>query len=243
MIQERARVRRLAQAYRKANAPLTPERLAKGIGVRFEIVPIPTDGMFDFDQGRILLAEGQSPKRQRFTLAHEVMHYLIRHDEELLSDLHEEYQGDQFEQTLEALCNLGAAEMLLPSEDVKAVLEKKGLRAKHILDLAETHQVSEEVAAIALTGQAAYALAVIAGGRPLRVLFSSRGEFFPARLAKNAEVPKDHALTLTLTTGLPFQGGAPLPGRPLAKQHPHRFLLEAYAKGGRVYGIYRAKPD
>ncbi|ADH64769.1 protein of unknown function DUF955 [Allomeiothermus silvanus DSM 9946] len=233
----RAKVRELARDYRKANAPLTPERLAKGIGASFEIAPIPTDGMFDFDRGRILIAEGQSLKRQRFTLAHEVMHYLIRHDENLLSDMHEEYAGDEFEETLEALCNLGAAEMLLPSENVKATLAKKGLRAKLIPDLAETHQVSEEVAAIALTDQAAHVLAVIAGGRPLKVLFSSRSEFFPARPAKNAEVPKDHALALTLATGLPFQGEAPLP------KHQRPFLLDAYAKGGRVYGIYRTKPN
>ncbi|PZA06402.1 MULTISPECIES: ImmA/IrrE family metallo-endopeptidase [unclassified Meiothermus] len=233
----RAKVRELARRYRKANAPLTPERLAKGIGASFEIAPIPTDGMFDFDRSRILIAEGQSPKRQRFTLAHEVMHYLIRQDEDLLSDMHEEYTGEEFEQTLEALCNLGAAEMLLPSENIAAILTKRGLRAKLIPELAETHQVSEEVAAIALTDQVPHALAVIAGGRPARVLFSSQGELFPTRLTKNAEIPQDHALALSLVTGLPFQGEAPL------LRQRRRFLLDTYAKGGRVYGIYRTPPN
>lgn len=232
----RERTLELARAYRKAQAPLTPERLIGGIGANLAYTRLPSgqDGAFDFGTHTILIAEGQAPKRQRFTLAHEVMHYLIYQDDDLLSDLHEVYGGDDLETQLEALCNLGAAEMLLPREAVEAGIAKRGQSPKLIPELAQGHQVSEEVAIIALAERGpSPSLVLVAGGKPMRVFFSAKSEKIFDRVRREAPVSKDHPLAVALETALPYKGKAPLPGQ----RTP--YALEAFPKGGRVYAVFK----
>ena len=231
----RTRVTQLAEAYRREHAPLTLERLAGGIGASYQIANIMSDGMLEFERKKIVLADGQSPKRQRFTMAHEVMHYLIRADDEVLSELHENFDGEDLERELEALCNLGAAEMLLPSQTVEAGLQKRGQSPRLIPELAEMHQVSEEVVAIALANRGVRpSLVLFAGGKPVKVYFSSKHPDFRAPvLPRDMVIAKDHPLSDALITGLAFKGQAPLPG--LSKL----YALEAYPKAGRVYGVYK----
>ncbi|AEB11476.1 ImmA/IrrE family metallo-endopeptidase [Marinithermus hydrothermalis] len=230
----RDRVRALARAFREAHWPLTPQRMARGIGYTLAYTDLGgPDGMLDPVGKRVLIAAGQSPRRQRFTLAHEVIHHLIQHDDELLSDLHDAFEGPAFEEALEALCNLGAAEMLLPSRAVVEAVAQHGYRPRLIPELAERYGVSEEVAAIALAEHGpGPALALIAGGRPLRVLFSARGKGMRARLPKARGIAADHPLTVARETGLPFRGKAPLPGgrTPL--------YLWAQPLHGKVYALY-----
>lgn len=235
----RQRVYQLAREYRQLHAPLTPERLVRGIGATYAFSQLPPeqDGAFDFERNRIWIAEGQNPKRQRFTLAHEVMHHLIRHDDEALSLLHENYEGEALEKELENMCNLGAAELLLPSEAVGGAIDQKGLRAKLIPDLAERHQVSDNVAAIALCGRSREPiLTLIAGGHTLEVYFSFKNEGFPQGAYKGTPIPTNHPLAFTQQTAMPFRGPAVIPG------HKRDFWLDAWSKGikgGRVYGLYR----
>ncbi|MER3553490.1 MAG: hypothetical protein C4331_03840 [Meiothermus sp.] len=232
----RERTLELAQEYRKNQAPLTPERLVGGIGANLTYTRLPDgqDGAFDFETNTILIAEGQTPKRQRFTLAHEVMHYLIHEDDDLLSELHETYEGDELEARLEALCNLGAAEMLLPREAVEAGIAKRGQSPKLIPELAALHQVSEEVAIIALAERGpSPSIVLMAGGKPVKVFFSAKSERIFDRVRRNVAVPKDHPLTLALETALPYKGKAPLPGNGTL------YALDAFPKGGRVYAVFK----
>lgn len=234
----RERTLELARAYRKAQAPLTPERLIGGIGASLAYTRFPDDqdGAFDFNTQTILIAEGQSPKRQRFTLAHEVMHCLIYRDDDLLSELHEAYAGQELEAQLEALCNLGAAEMLLPREAVEAGMAKRGQSPRLVPELAEEHQVSEEVAIIALAEYGpSPSLVLVAGGKPMRVFFSARNEKMLDRVRREARVPKGHPLALVLETALPYKGSAPLPGQRIP------YALEAFSRGGRVYAVFRER--
>lgn len=226
----------MARDYRQAHAPLTAERLARGIGVSLSYAKLPEGkfGAFIEEQQRIVIDEDSPPKRQRFTLAHEVMHHLIRNDADILSDLHEEFEGERLEAQLEALCNLGAAEMLLPGEVVEAAIAKRGQSPRLIPELAELHQVSEEVVIIALAERGSLpSLVLMAGARPLRVFFSAKHERFFDRVSRGAAIPRDHPLAVTLETGLPYKGRASLPG------HPTLYSLEAYPKAGRVYAVFR----
>jgi Zn-dependent peptidase ImmA (M78 family) len=231
----RSRVIRLARDYRQACAPLTAERLVRGIGVSLSYAKLP-EGKFGalIEEQHIVIDQDSPPKRQRFTLAHEVMHHLIRHDAEILSDLHEEFEGERLEAQLEALCNLGAAEMLLPGEVVEAAIVKRGQNPRLIPELAELHQVSEEVVIIALAERGPTpSLVLMAGAKPLRVFFSAKHERFFDRVSRGSAIPRDHPLAVALETGLPYRGRAKLPG------HPTSYGLEAYPKAGRVYAVFR----
>lgn len=226
----------MARDYRLAHAPLTAERLVRGIGVSLSYAKLPEGkfGAFIEEQQRIVIDQDSPPKRQRFTLAHEVMHHLIRHDADILSDLHEEFEGERLEAQLEALCNLGAAEMLLPGEVVEAAIAKKGQNPRLIPELAELHQVSEEVVIIALAERGPVpSLVLMAGARPLRVFFSAKHERIFDRVSRGAAIHRDHPMAVALETGLPYKGKASLPG------HATLYGLEAYPKAGRVYAVFR----
>ncbi|RDI95977.1 ImmA/IrrE family metallo-endopeptidase [Meiothermus sp. QL-1] len=233
----RQRVLELARAYRRAQAPLTPQRLAEGVGLRLVYSSL-SEGRFGLvlAEKNLVLIDPQSPaRRQRFTLAHEVMHLLIQQDEELLSALHEAHAGQGLERALEALCNLGAAEMLLPAEVVRMALAHQGPHPRLIPQLAEQHQVSEEVVVIALAEHAPQPIiALVAGGQPLRVYFSAQHPLIPQRLPRGAGFRRDDPLVVALETGLPQRATAHLPN------HPQPYRVEAYPKGGRVYAVYTA---
>jgi Zn-dependent peptidase ImmA (M78 family) len=232
----RTKVIELAQDYRKAHAPLTPERLAAGIGASLSYGKLP-EGRFGAlvpGQNHILIDQDSPPRRQRFTLAHEVMHVLIQQDDELLSDLHETYQGQELERELEALCNLGAAEMLLPGQVVEAAMAKKGQSPKLVPELSELHQVSEEVVIIALAERGPVpSIVLMAGSRPLRVYFSAKHPRIFDRVSRGTGFRRDDPLVVAFETGLPQKTKTTLPN--------HRVLygLEAYPKGGRVYAVYK----
>lgn len=234
----RRRVLEAAEKFRRAHAPLTPERMAKAIGVDIELTRLSGDGMLDPSGKRVLISRDQPPRRQRFTLAHEVVHFLIRSDDELLSELHEWYQGEDLEAELESLCNVGAAEMLLPREIVAARLSKRGVAPRLVPDLAESHQVSEEVAAIALAERSSTPLMiVIAGAKPLRVFFSARSSGFRAQLPRGKMIEREHPLSIVYDTGLDYSGQATLPGGFRV------YSLEAYPRAGRVYALFREMPS
>lgn len=204
-----ARVLERAAAFRERHAPLTPDRMAAGVGFRWRTAAIAgRDGLLDAASRTILVAEGQSPRRQRFTLAHEVMHRLIEQDGELLSDLHEAYEGPALERALERLCNLGAAEMLLPRAEVERALAA-GPNPRLIWELAERFGVSEPAAAVALVGALGPgALAAVFGGRPLAVYFA----FGAGAPARGTVLPAEHPLAAVRAAGLPHRGALVLPG-------------------------------
>jgi Zn-dependent peptidase ImmA (M78 family) len=232
----RPKVIELAQDYRKAHEPLTPERLAGGIGASLSYGRLPEGkfGAFEPKQRHILIDQDSTPKRARFTLAHEVMHFLIQRDDDLLSDLHDAYQGAELERQLEALCNLGAAEMLLPGEMVDAALAQKGQSPRLVPELAELHQVSEEVVIIALAERGPTpSIVLMAGSKPLRVYFSAKHPLIVNRVSRGTGFRRNDPLVVAFETGLPQKTRTTLPN------HAVWYNLEAYPRGGRVYAVYK----
>jgi len=218
----------LAAGYRRTHQPLTPDRLAAGIGYTWSEAPLAgRDGLLEPASKTILLAAGQPPKRKRFTLAHEVMHHLIENNGDLLSDLHDAYEGKALEIALERLCNLGAAEMLLPRKAITKALAGLGPNPRLIWELSNRYGVSEAVAVVAL-GQALAPGAQVSvwGGRPLALYFAS-GVAAPA---KGLVLSRRHPLNEVRQTGLPYRGLLDLPGGGRG---------EAWARGrdGRVYMV------
>ncbi|WP_457636874.1 ImmA/IrrE family metallo-endopeptidase [Oceanithermus sp.] len=205
------RVLELAAAFRQRHRPLTPDRLAAGIDFAWREAPLAgRDGLLEPVSRTILVAAGQARTRQRFTLAHEVMHYLIESDGDLLSDLHDAYEGRGLEVALEKLCNLGAAEMLLPQRVVSRALAASGPNPRLIWELAARYGVSEAVAVVSLSralGPGAH-VSVWGGGERLELYFAAGAAVPPRGLV----LPPRHPLSEVRLSGLPFRGPLKLPG-------------------------------
>ena len=204
------RVLELAAAYRYLHRPLTLDRLAAGVGYSWREAPLAgRDGLLEPASKTILLAAGQPATRQRFTLAHEVMHHLIENDGDLLSDLHDAYEGRALETALERLCNLGAAEMLIPGEQVARQAADAGPNPRLVWELAGRHGVSEAAAAVALSrALGPEAQVSIWGGRPLELYFAAGA----AAPQKGLLLPDRHPYVEAKSSGLPYRGRLDLPG-------------------------------
>jgi Zn-dependent peptidase ImmA (M78 family) len=90
------------------------------------------------------------PERINFTFFHEVSHHLIRSDDLLYSFLSEYSWGESFDTTLDRFCNLGAAEFLVPSQEVRFIIEKQGFRITLVEELDHQYEASKPAIAIQL---------------------------------------------------------------------------------------------
>lgn len=218
-----------AARYRREHQPLTPDRLAAGIGFSWREAPLAgRDGLLEPLSRTILVAAGQAPTRQRFTLAHEVMHHLIESDGDFLSDLHEAYEGRGLEVALERLCNLGAAEMLLPGEVVTGAVREAGPNPRLVWGLAGRYAVSEAAAAVALSRALGPAAQVsVWGGKRLELYYASGAAAPPRGLL----LPSRHPLSEVRQSGLPYRGRLDLPGggrgEAWAREHNGRVYVVA----------------
>jgi Zn-dependent peptidase ImmA (M78 family) len=106
--------------------------------------------MFDPSRKIVFLSSGTRPERQRFTMAHEVTHALILADEDLLSDLHDAYEGDELEANLETLCNVGASEILVPLAQLEPLLARVGRGARAVAKISTEFHVSRSAACVTL---------------------------------------------------------------------------------------------
>ncbi len=82
-------------------------------------LPEGKDGSYLKDERRIILSNSvTTPERINFTFCHELMHSRIEDDGDLLSDFADAHRRSD-EAAMERLCNAGAAELLIPAEDVR----------------------------------------------------------------------------------------------------------------------------
>ena len=79
----------------------------------------------------IINSEIQSEERKQFTRFHEITHHLINQDGEIISILHDAtwHQNDGYKTVIERLCNVGAAEFLMPCEEFRRFYKEKGFQA------------------------------------------------------------------------------------------------------------------
>lgn len=108
------------------------------------------DGMSFLADGVILFAPTPSSKRENFTLAHEVGHWLVDQCSPVLDWLAD--QPDAGAQ-LETLCDRIASRLLLPSDVVASVVHGQALAAQHVLDLHHSTHASRPACAIALASE------------------------------------------------------------------------------------------
>ncbi|WP_119072002.1 ImmA/IrrE family metallo-endopeptidase [Aggregatilinea lenta] len=110
-------------------AGLSPDDFC-GIARRYSVeltwdsLPDDNPGCYVKERKRIVLdPSAQSPERLNFTFFHELMHDRIEHNDNMLSMLADAYVSSD-EIVMERLCNAGAAELLIPTADLRKTLQE-----------------------------------------------------------------------------------------------------------------------
>jgi IrrE N-terminal-like domain len=105
------------------------------------------DGVSFLEDGVILYAPTPESRRENFTLAHELGHWLA----ESAPDVYD-WLADQDDpgRLLETVCDRIAQRLLLPDSAAEAVIGSGPIRAQHLIDLYGATQASRPVCAIAL---------------------------------------------------------------------------------------------
>lgn len=106
------------------------------------------DGMSFLDDGVILYAPTPNSRRQNFTLAHELGHWIVERDQGLF-----DWIADQSDPAalLETVCDQIAQRLLLPDALVAEVVGADLVRAHHVQDLFDNSQASYQACAIAIS--------------------------------------------------------------------------------------------
>jgi hypothetical protein len=127
-----------------AQPPFPLKPIFKLLNARLEQAEIESAGRLDIDQDgyRVVVRRSESYGRRRFTAAHELGHILIYN---ALADEPEAVRalrrGERHE-AVEHLCDLAAAELLLPREPFAQALESRTFSAESLVSLHELFQVS-----------------------------------------------------------------------------------------------------
>ncbi len=202
------------------------------------------DGAYDPEHRVILINTEMRPQRQRFTLAHEISHAIMLGDDDLLSDLHDEFEGDRLEQVIETLCNVGAAAILMPDALVDEMLSRFGPSGRALAELARRADVSSSSALYTLadrtTQPVIYAVCAMtkaeaedgsSAGKALTVRVSGGSPSTKYSLSQNTLIPSDHPAAIAFDTRLPFCEKSYVPfrsGRKMPAQvdaYPERYAV------------------
>lgn len=221
-------MRELAAAYAQNVPGLDAHSLMLGLeGIALEFMPMgDRDGAYDPEHHVILINSKVRPERQRFTLAHEISHALLLGDDDLLSDIHDAFEGDRLEQVIETLCNVGAAAILIPSALLGDMVARFGYTGRTLAEMAKRADVSHSTALYALAEQTPvptlYAVCAVAkqDSEPgeaeqkalsVRVSGASPGVKYSLRLG--TLIPEDHPIAMALETGFLMEGESYVPFR------------------------------
>ena len=195
--------------------------------------------------------------RRHFTFYHEITHHLIKNNAELLSILHDQYNAEEdHKRIIERLCNVGAAEFLIPRDSVLVAIETSGFSISLIKDLSKVGEVSLTLACVQLVQCAKHqCIAVVcrmipnatvdepslfAQTRPDRVLsvetaISSTSTKYT--VSRGSLIPKGHILfdVYEANSGRISRAKAPIPFR---HRRGWEVECEAMRLGTQVFGLF-----
>ncbi len=226
-------MRELAAAYAQALPGLDTHSLMSGLdGVTLTFMAMgDRDGAYDPEHRVILINSRVRPERQRFTLAHEIGHALLLGDDDLLSDLHDNFEGDRLEEVIETLCNVAAAAILMPEELTAELLSRFGPSGRALAELTRRADVSASSAIYTLAERSdapvIYAVCALARidaepgdpdeerppGKALTVRASSSAAGVKYSLRPGTPIPDDHPVAVALDTGIPITQDSYIPFR------------------------------
>jgi hypothetical protein len=202
--------------------PYDPLRLASLRGIRSR----QANGVFSTEaqltpvDGRQLLLEfnpDRAPARKNYSISHELVHTLFDDCYEMVHHRKSDPKAFDPEQEVEHLCQVGAAEILMPEDDFLSDLDKVGLSLEAVIGLCGRYEASREAVArrmLTLSNETA-ALAFLSrrlkpaekngeyfnGFEPqekLRILYVVQTPDFPVFLPTHKSVP-DESCAYTVT--------------------------------------------
>ena len=255
-------VRDVVNEYTSTTIPIFDE-ICSGLrlDVREGCLPDRIDGM---QKGTTIIINSgiKNEERKRFTQFHEVAHYLIAKDGYVISELHEyTTREDGYDRQLEYLCNIGAAEFLMPSEAFARLYEENGFNVK-LIPLAASYFKSSTIATTIQLAQVApnSCITAICESIPndttppqpyssnakyrsitqkLHIVYSSSSPATKYVLAKHTTIPDDHLIHEASLQTQPVEGESYVPFRS-GKKMP--CLCEALADGDRVCVLFHLTP-
>jgi len=150
IIRERAReLVAQAKALGWSGPPFDPRIMAslRGIGLRSDRLPLKQDAFIipkGDDRLEIVFDPTRPSSRQNFSISHEISHTLFPDGYQMIR--YRERDRDRFDpdHELEYLCDVGAAEILLPAEDFGSDLAVFGSTLHAVSALRERYQASRE---------------------------------------------------------------------------------------------------
>lgn len=185
-----------ADACRAVNLSLNPVSLQDG-----------TDGFFNAATRTIVINSDVTWRpRIEFTIYHEIFHYLLNQDGELLEYFIEKLDGRESDlyRVTEECCNMGAAEFLIPRDRVRETIRERDISVDLIEHLADTGGVSLQASATQLATYApedCYVVICVHGpcsGGPFSTCLSIEHAAKKAHMKypwrRGTVIPEDHLL-------------------------------------------------
>lgn len=203
------------------------------------------------------------PDRIDFTFFHEVSHHLIRRDDALYAFLHEfaSISDKDFRNALERYCNFGAAEFLVPSDEIRLTIEERGFSITLVEHFDTRYYASKPAIGIQLAQCTSHECFVVIceyglpprpfddqerltdtpGNREpqLYVLYSSSSPANKYSIARFVPIPKDHLITVSYIRQELLKGRAIIPFR---SGTPWECDCEAFCYKGKVYAAFNISP-
>lgn len=240
--EHKARMRELALEFARQHQARDLYSLGEAAGARLVFMDLgERDGAYDPVHKAIVINNTRDLNRQKFTLAHEIAHALLLDDDDLLSDIHEDFEGDHLEQVIEKLCDWGAANILIEPEILKDVLDRHGISAQAVMDLSRKAQISLRSAMVSIAEQAQEPTLIVlfqpaAPQKPLVVNFTAQNAAFKYSLTLGQIIPKDHPVQVSFDTRLPLDENTFVPFSSGRKMPAH---LTTHPEKHRVIGVFR----
>lgn len=262
-------VRNTVREYSSSEIPDFDE-ICTGLGlVAKEMGAAVNDGMTikrrTLERTMVINSRIQSQERKQFTRFHELMHYLIDRDDELISILHEVTWGQdgEYDRQIERLCNIGAAEFLMPREKFIELYKDNGFNVELIPFAASRFRSSAIATTIQLAQVAPHSCiaAICEYGlipnerspeqrrfleerdstleKKLYTIYSASSQSMKYSLARYAIIPNDHLIHEAYLEGQPLKGESYFPFR--TGKRP-RCFCETLPDKNRVYVVLHWDP-
>lgn len=156
----RKRCRQLLEETGQNAGPVALDPILTLLGARREVVELPSAGRLQIDrQGyRVCVQAGERWERARFTVAHEIGHILLCEALKAEASHLNALQAPEHWRKVERLCNLAAAEILMPSQDFVDQASEEWIDSRVLRRLYQRYKVS--LSALALRFTDAFGLSV-----------------------------------------------------------------------------------
>lgn len=221
--------------------------LALGLRLIRAQLPRRTDGSLTAD-GRVIVSDAiEWTSRLEFTAFHEIVHYLLDEDGELIEYFTEVLSSNHefYDRAIERCCQIGAAEFMIPRARVRALLTDNGFSVDLVGPLAGLNGASIVAAAVQLAACAPVACYVVVCRYGVSPLWPHDLGLYVEQAAMRAEmrypwmrgtsIPADHLLYRVWETKQPCSGPSSVPFRS-RKSYPCEYG-EAKMVGGQVVGV------